>query len=530
MDGAESLIRTVVDAGVEICFANPGTTEMELVKAMDAVPGMRPVLALFEGVCTGAADGYARMADRPAMTLLHLGPGLGNGIANLHNAKRARTPLVNVIGEHSSWHLPHDPPLASDIESLARPVSGWVRRSRSGKELAGDGAAAVAAARSPPGQVATLIVPWQCCWEASGGPADPLPVASAQPVGEDSLNGALAALRDGSSAALFLGAYGCRERGLRAAERISNATGCRIIHETFVQRLERGAGIPAAERLPYFPDDALKALAGIKTLILAGSRPPVAFFGYPGFPSILLPEGCAPQVLARPEEDVIGALETLADELGGTSARGEGSRVSDPASLSAAKPGRPAAREKFKGSGPLTPQGVGAAVRALLPEGAIISDEALSPGPAIQEELFTAPPHTVLYLTGGAIGQGLPAATGAALACPDRQVLALESDGCAAYTLQALWTQAREGLDVTNVILSNRAYQILQLELTRSGTSERGPKTEALTDLGHPEIDWSLIARGMGVPATRADTAEAFYRDLERALEEPGPHLIEAIL
>ena len=512
MNGAESLVRTALAAGVDLCLANPGTTEMQLVAALDAVPGMRAVLGLFEGVCTGAADGYARMSGKPALTLLHLGPGFANGIANLHNARRAHSPVVNLIGDHASWHLAADAPLTSNIESLARPVSGWVRTSTGAAALAGDVASAIQAARTAPGRVATLIVPQDAAWSEASGPATPLAPAAPSAPDAATVEASAAALRSGAGV-LFLGGIALSE-GALAAARIATATGCRVVHETFSARIERGAGRPAFERLPYFPEQAQELLAPFEHVVLAGARDPVAFFGYPDHPSRLAPEAAARIVLAEPEADVVGALEALADRLG--------------APLQPSLP--PAQPRVGRPSGALDIGSLGQAIAALQPEGAIVMDEGATSGLAFMAHSTHAPPHTLLSLTGGAIGQGLPCAAGAALACPDRKVIAFQADGSGMYTLQALWTMAREGLDVVVVICANRAYRILQVELGRAGILEPGPRAASLTDLSHPVLDWVSLAKGLGVPGTRAETADAFYEAFARALAEPGPVLIEALL
>ena len=512
MNGAESLIQTVLDAGVEVCFTNPGTSEMHLVAAMDTVPKMRPVLALFEGVCTGAADGYARMTDRPAMTLLHLGPGLGNGIANLHNARRARSPMLNLIGEHATYHVKYDAPLCSDIVSLANPVSGWVRTAESSEGLASDGAEAVAAAMDPPGRIATLIVPSDCSWGDASGPAAPRTLKPHGAVDGAVVDKIAELLRGGEPAALLLGDRGVREAGLRAAQRVAAASGCKVTCETFVKRLDRGAGLPPVERLPYFPEAVLETYKRVKHLILAGAKKPVSFFAYTDYPSELVPEGCTVHTLATPDQDVIGALDAVADALGAAPDAGERTQASRP----------------DKPTGKLDPRAVGAAIGALLPENAIVSDEGLTSGAPTYFLTQGCPPHAVLQLTGGSIGQGLPVAVGAAVACPDRKVLMLHGDGGSMYTIQALWTQAREGLDIVNVIFANRKYQILQVELARMGVAERGPKAESVTDLSHPDLDFAKLAEGMGVPACRTDSAEEFTKELEKGFNEPGPCLIEA--
>jgi acetolactate synthase-1/2/3 large subunit len=515
MNAAESLLRTAVAAGAEICFANPGTSELALVAALDRVRGIRAVLGVFEGVCTGAADGWGRMRGRPALTLLHHGPGFANGIANLHNARRARSPVVNLIGDHPDRHLIWDAPLTSDIESLARPVSDWLRRARAGKELAADAAAALAAAAAGPGAVATLVVPSDVARAESGGPVMPLRPAPAPAVPGARVEAVARRLRDAGSAVLLLGAHGLRERALRAAARVSAASGCRLFAETFPARHERGGDLPRVARLPYFPELALGALAGTATLVRAGAPEPAGFFAYPDVPSRLVPPGCESVALAEPREDVACALEALADALGAPA------RASAPA---------PTPQRVERPSGRLDPARLGAALAAVQPADAIVVDEAATSGGAWFELAASGPPHSVLSLTGGAIGQGLPTATGAALACPERPVIAFEADGSGLYTLQSLWTQAREGLHVVNLICANRGYRILRVELARAGIAEPGPQALSLTDLARPPIDWVALARGFGVPGERVEHAEDLVRALERALAEPGPHLVEALL
>lgn len=512
MTGADRLLRTAAAAGVDVCFANPGTTEMPLVAALDRAPEIRAVLGLFEGVCTGAADGYARMAGRPALTLLHLGPGFANGIANLHNAKRAGTPMLVVVGDHATWHAAADAPLASDIVSLASPVSGWVRSVRRADTVASDTAAALEAANAPPGQVATLIVPADCQWDAADGAPVAVRASAPAAVSGERIDAAVRALRT-DGAALLVGGAGLGERGLRAAARVQAASGARVLHDAFVARLERGAPLPDLERIPYFPEQATHALAGLRTLLLAGARDPVAFFGYPDGRSRVAPDDCERLVLAAPQEDVVTALEALADALGA------------PASATIAPRARPEPP-----SGALDVAALGQALAALQPEGAIVVDEGLTSSAPWFAASAAAPPHTVLGLTGGAIGQGLPCAVGAAVASPDRKVIALQADGSGMYTLQALWTMAREQLDVVTIVCANRSYRILQVELARAGITAPGPAARALADLTRPELDWTALAAGLGVPAVRVDSADLLVKELSRALATPGPTLVEALL
>jgi acetolactate synthase I/II/III large subunit len=515
MLAAESLMRALADAGVTLCLTNPGTTEIHLVAAMEKEPRIKPVLCLFEGVCSGAADGFARMTGRPAATLLHLGPGLANAMANLHNARRARSAVVNLVGDHPVRHRLNDPPLASDIATLARPVSGWVHEAASAASLPADGIAAVQAAMEPPGQVATLIIPADCAW--GNAQAAALVHAPARPPTLSAAAVATAAdmLRSGMPTAIVLGGAALLEPGLRAAQRIASKTGAVIMSQTFDARFARGAGLPAVKRLPYFPERARKRLCGYAQLILAGTLEPTPFFAYPDSDAGLPAQGCTLQSLAAPGDDSVGALEALADAVGADHGCTSTSR----------QEGRPELP-----TGALSVESIGAALGALLPEHAIVSDESGTSGEFAYRMTAAAPPHDWLCLTGGSIGQGVPLATGAALACPGRKVVCLQGDGGAMYTLQALWTQARESLDVTTIIFANRKYQILQVELGRLGFRQPSPRTEAMMQLNRPDIDWVAMAGAMGVDAARADSADAFNKLLARAFAEPGPHLIEVVL
>jgi acetolactate synthase-1/2/3 large subunit len=514
MNGAQALIRTLVGCGVDVCFANPGTSEMHFVAALDSVPEMRGILGLSEGVVTGAADGYGRLAGRPAATLLHLGPGLANGLANLHNARRARTPIVNLVGDHATYHKRYDAPLESDIESLARPMSGWFRESLSADQLGADAVAAVTAAIGPPGRVATLVVPADVSWLDAGTSLPRLAVPKAPPseVPQSTVDEVAKVMRSGEPVVLLLGGSAVRADGLLAASRVANAVGAKLMCETFPARLERGAGLPPIERLGYLAEFTQMQLAGARHLVLVDTTAPVSFFAYPGKASYLVPEGCDVHLLAGPGEDAAAALGALAELIGA----GDGAATLQQAS----RPDRP--------TGALTAETLAASLGVLLPDGAIVSDEGNTSGLFVAGATAGAPRHDWLCLTGGAIGQGLPVATGASIACPDRPVLCLEADGSAMYTLPALWTQAREGLDVTTVVLNNGAYAILQLELSRVGAEPAGARAQAMLDI--PGLDFVSLAEGTGVPATRAATADDFTTQLQRALAEPGPHLIEAML
>ena len=530
MNGAESLVRALVASGVDVCFANPGTSEMHFVAALDRIGGIRCVLGLFEGVVTGAADGYARMAERPAATLLHTGPGLANGVANLHNAKKAGVGVVNVVGEHAVWHLAHDAPLTADIEGIARPVSHWLRTAASADALGTDGAAAVAAARVPPGRIATLVVPANVAWEAAGeddadaapGPDAPAaaPPAPAAPATVDPGRIAdVAALLGGDEPVAFvLGGAALREEALERAGRVAAATGATLLCETFKTRMERGAGRVPVTDVPYRVADALELLAPFPRVVTVGARPPVAFFAYPDTPSELTAESARVSALADAEEDILGALAALEDLLGAGG--------TDPGIQALAPPARCA-------DGPLTPETLANVVARLLPEDAIVVDESITGGRALFGATRASVRHDWLEVCGGSIGGGFPLATGAAVACPGRRVLCVEGDGSAMYTVQSLWTQAREGLDVTSVVLANGGYEILKLELDNVRAERGGAGSRVALDmmeLDRPDIDWTSLARGMGVRAVRAETVAELEAALEASFARSGPCLIEARL
>ncbi len=519
MRGADVIARTLADAGVDVCFTNPGTSEMHLVAALDHEPRIRGVLTLFEGVASGAADGYARIADKPAATLLHLGPGHGNALANLHNARRAYSPLVNIIGDHARHHRVFDPPLASDIASLAAPVSRWVGEAADERALRETVLEAVAASYGPPGGVASLIVPADVAWadveEPAGQAGLNFPTPASVP--EERIAELARHLRKARNPVLFLGGRACREEGLKAAGRIRDALGVRLVMETFPARISRGAGRVSATRLQYFAEGAAQDLKDADLLVLAGSRPPAGFFAYPGKPSSYVPEGAQVVRLAGLDEDVTGALHALADAL---------DAACEPTVIPPAD-----APPLTQPDERVTPQAVGAALWRRMPEGTIICDDSTTSGLGVYFLLEQAAPHEWLCLTGGAIGAGMPMGIGAKLAAPGSKVITLNGDGAGAYTLQALWTQAREGLDIVNIIFANHSYLILNVELARLGlVGETGEKARSLLSLEGPRLDWVKLAEGFGVKAWRAETAGAFDEALADALAYEGPSLIVAEL
>ena len=515
MNGAESLVRTLLNGDVNVCFANPGTSEMHFVSALDRVEGVRCILGLFEGVVTGAADGYYRMAGKPAATLLHLGPGLGNGLANLHNAKKARSGIVNVVGEHAGYHIHYDAPLTSDIEGVARPMSDWVKTSHSSKSIAADAALAVQAARTAPGQIATLILPADTAWGEADGPAQVAEPASRATVLSQAIADGARALKNGKSTMLFLGGAAVRGKALDWAGRIAAKTGCTLMSESGNARVERGAGRVPLAQLPFLVDSALVTTTDTRQMVLVGAKQPIAFFAYPGKPSVLTPEGCELIKVAGAEDDLEAALEALARELG----------AHDTAALANA----PTYNSALP-TGNVTPEALGALLNVMLPENAVVMDEAITSGRAFTNATMGARPHDWLSIMGGSIGWAMGASVGAAVAAPDRKVVALIGDGSALYTQQALWTMARENLDVTIVIFANRAYKILLHELTNVGAGKPGHNANSMLLLDRPHLDWVMIAKGFGVESGRATTMDELAVQFKRGLDRHGPYLIELVM
>jgi acetolactate synthase I/II/III large subunit len=513
MNGAEALVRSLIGAGVDVCFTNPGTSEMHVVAALDRISEMRCVLGLFEGVVTGAADGYARMAGRPACTLLHLGPGLANGIANLHNAYRAQVPIISIVGQHPLSHLHHDAPLTSDIEALARPYSKWLRTSRAASEVGKDAVEAQAAARTAPNGIATLIVPADAAWGDAGDaaaktitpPKAPMPSASG-------IERAATMLRSGAPTILLLAGAGLYGEGLKCAGRIAGATKAKLLAPYPITRLERGAGLPLVDRMPYILEQAAALLAGYPQIILVGARVPVAYFAYPDKNSVPVAPGCEVHTLSSEGEDTVGALEALATLL----SAGKSQMLAEQLDIPAVPSG-----------GEVTTVNAAQAIGALLPANAIVVDESMTSGRSLMPATKGCAPHDWLTNTGGSIGIAMPLAVGAAVACPDRRVLCLSADGSGMYTLQGLWTMARERLNVTTIIFSNREYAVLKREFSGLGVGNPGERARNLFEIGRPDLDWTSLAQGMGVPATRATSIDVFVDALRRGLQTEGPTLIE---
>jgi len=515
MNSADALLKTLIANGLEVVFANPGTSEMHLVAAIDHHPEVRPILGLFEGVVTGAADGYARMSGKAAANLLHLGPGLGNGFANIHNAKKARTPMLNIVGDHATYHLQYNAPLTSDLDGLAKASSDWVGRSFSSEDLSSLGSQAWSEAHKFPGQIATMLVPADCAWGETDniGPVvkrqDPLKVE------DKKIDEAFKALSSSTNAMLFIGGDFLDEESVTLAGKIATSANCRLATDTFVKRHRRGRGITKVEPIPYFAEMAEEHLKGIDVIVFIGTRPPVSFFAYPGKKSYLSPEEAQLIELSSPLQDGKYALNALSDLFGGT-------RID--------KQLIPNETIDMPTSGTLGPDNIGPIFAGLLPEETIVCDEAATSGFFVTPHAWNAKPLDWLALTGGSIGQGLPLATGAAIGAPDRPVVCLHGDGGAMYTLQALWTQARESLNVTNIIFSNRSYAILKVELDRVGALGTGDRAASMFSLDDPAISWPSLAQSLGVDGYTATTVEEFKKALSNSLISEGPSLIEVMI
>ena len=515
MNGAESLLTTLTKNGIEVCFTNPGTSEMHFVAALDEVEGMRCVLCLFEGVLSGAADGYARMKGKPASTLLHLGPGLGNALANIHNAKKGHVPMVNIVGDHATYHLKYDAPLTADIEGIARPVSHWVHTSSSSSEIARDAAEAVLQAGI--GQISTLILPADVSWgDNPNGAAAAVAVPGPATVPATRVNEAAVRLRSGAKTLILMGGREVTAAQGLLVSKITQVSGSHAMIEVLPGKVARGAGTAVIDRLAYLAELAIDSLKEVEQLILVGASDPVSFFAYPDVASAMAPPACDRFILAGPNDDIEAALSALVGALGATDIEPQ----SNPLSL-------PDLAE-----GELDAGKVGMAIAHYLPENTVLVDEAITSGMLVNMFTATARPHDQLNQTGGSIGWGLPAALGAAIACPDRKVVCMEGDGSAMYTIQALWTMAREQTDITVVIFNNRKYSILEMEFGRTGARGGipGPSAASMLDISSPDMDFVAMAQGMGVSATRATTAEEFNEQFAQAMAQSGPRLIDAIV
>jgi acetolactate synthase I/II/III large subunit len=514
-NGADLLCDTLLANHVDMCFANPGTSEMHFVAALDRKPQMRCVLGLFEGVVTGAADGYARMAERPAATLLHTGPGLANGLANIHNAKRASSPMINIVGDHPDYHLPFDAPLTSDIVSLATPMSHWVHRIPGADHVAASAAQAVSVARTAPGQIATMILPADAAWNETQSPVVIAPLPQYTELDEQAIARVAQALKQPGKTVFILSGKALRDPALSLASRIAQASQAGLLAQQSNARMERGAGRVPIARVPYAVDQALKVFAGVARVILVGAKAPVGFFAYPGKPGSMLPPECEVIELASSGTNLLAALEQLAD------------RIKLPAAQA------PVLHERLHPKvpdGKLTSDSIALAIALHLPDQAIICDEAVTSGREFFAPSFGTAQHDFLQITGGAIGLGLPLAAGAALACPDRKVLAMQADGSGMYTAQALWTHARERLDIVTVIFANQRYNILQGELKAVGAKEPGVNARRMLDLDDPAINWVKLANGLGVEAVQTRDSAEFSALLAGAMRRKGPFLIEALI
>jgi len=516
MNGAQALFKALTDAGLDTCFANPGTSEMQLVYEIGLTKGVRPVLCLEENVVTGAADGYGRMAGKPAFTLLHVGSGFANGIANIHNAGRANTPIVNVVGANATYHQPNYPEhelINGKIVDLARVVSHWAHEAKSASDLAVLGALAARYSRIGSGKICTVIAPTNCHWDPAVAPPVPAPPMETPKVSPQTIQEVVTLLSNGKKTALLLGSHALYGDGLELAGRIAAKTGANLLAETTASRFARGEGRVPAEKIPYLPEQAIPFLQKYEQLILIGALFPVATFAYKGKPLIKVPASCQVTAMATVEHDIWSALGDLAKAVGA--------------------PSQPAARcvrsERAPPAGVLTDATIGQSIGLLLPENTIlVSDSATTEG-SLYLGTEGARAHDYLFADcGGAIGAGLPVGLGAAVACPDRKTVVLEGDGSGMYTPQTLWTLAREKADVTVVVLKNDSYGILNIELARVREGEPNEKMLSMLHLGNPSLDWVKLAEAQGVPATRATTAEEFHRQFAAAMSTKGPKLIEA--
>ncbi len=526
MNGAQMVIKTAVDAGIKVCFANPGTTEMPLVEALDSVEGIQAKLGLFEGCCTGAADGYGRMTGTPALTLLHLGPGLANGLANLHNAHRAKTPIVNLIGDHASWHRDADAPLAMDIATLASVIPGWQRTSTSVDSLSQDTADAISAAMK--GQVATLIIPQDFQWGECKDETICSPSFSYDPIDHDLITKAETHLKNSQKTLIILGGRALKKEGLFKAAQIKEKTHCDILSDSFPAHADLGNNLPALKRVPYFPEHAIKVLSQYQTIILVGTKPIVSFFGYKDTNCQIISQDQTVIKLNPKNQDLLEILDTLIEKVDAPQKGQHDPAQNDPTQNDPTQNGM--TNNTALPQEKLTGKTICQIISAHTPKNAIVVEEAITSGTAYSAIAANSHFHSLLTMTGGSLGQGMSCSTGAALACPSRPVISFLGDGAAMYTLQSLWMQARDNLNITTLICSNNSYDILKLEYHRAGNKSVRQNTAALMNLDHPSINWVKLSQGLGVPAVSVGSGKQLIEELKKALDASGPHLIEMLI
>lgn len=511
--GAQALVSTLANNGVTHCFANPGTSEMHLVQALDKEPRIKSVLCLFEGVATGAADGFARISGTPAMTLLHLGAGFGNGIANIHNAMKGHVPMINVIGDHATYHRKYDAPLTCDLETLVKPHSshiGIVDSALIGGEIA---ASAFEAATNHPNSPVSIILPADSAWNEGGIDGPKISLKSPSLVENSKIDEAIELIKNANKPVILVGGKTLGdEKALELFSRFK-AANIRIMVDTFPAKLRRGGGLFEPDRMQYFGEMALDDLKNTDLMVIAGTQIPVAFFAYPNKPSILVPENCQTFELAARYEDSFEALSRIADAL----------------DLHIAPPKREL-KTMPAPEGALNPFSCAQSLARHMPHNAIISDDAVTAGLPLYLATSNAKAHDWLFLTGGAIGQGLPVAIGAQMADLKRKTIALSGDGAGMYCIQSLWTMAREKLPIVTIIFANRSYRILNIEMARTEAGAMGETAKQMLSLESPALDYVKIAEGMGIMAKSVSDAKIFDEVLKEAIEANVPYLIEAIV
>lgn len=510
MNGSECLVGTLINHGVDLLFTNPGTSEVGLLAEIGTSEQIRAVPVLFEGIAAGAADGYFRMTGCPAATMLHVGPGLANAWSALHNAAKARSGVVNIVGQLSEAHLEYESPLKSDLLALATSVSDVVRYPLSSARVGIDAHAAADAAKR--GKVATLVMANDVGW--SDGAELATPPGAQNTDAHGALDpAAMTALKQGPRTLFLLGGLALDVGAQRDAAAIASATGCSVMIEWANARCERGGDLPSWARIPYPVDEAVRTLAAYDTIVLCGAAEPIAFFNYRNSPSRLAAPSARVIDLHAEGADVRLALGAARRAL-----------ASDPA-----RPCHPPASRYTYGA-PKSPDPVSAAIAAALPEDAIIVNEAITSASDLFAASAAAPRHTWLDNLGGSIGFALPAAIGAAIGAPGRRVIALCGDGSTMYSLQGLWTMARENLDITVLVFANRAYKILINELVQASDAHLNDRTFSLLQLDNPAIGWAKLSGSLGVDATRVHSFDQLKAALTLALDTQGPRLIEVVI
>ena len=515
MNGAAAFFKSIVDNGIDTIFACPGTSEMQVVDEV-GYSNLRVVLCLFENSVTGMADGYARMLDKPALGMVHVTCGLTNALANMHNARIANSRMIIFGG---GVHVAHEvnEPVHSMLQRqpyVAQIAAQCVIEARSPDQLAAAATQALKASNDGAGKIVYVYGPNNAVWGESSFQGKLTSSAEQrQRVSTATISSIADTLKAGKKTAFILDNLALREEGLEILGRIAEGAGGRLFREWLPSRIAMGAGRVRTETLPYGGAEGRELLSEFDQIVLVGAKIPVCPFSYENQPWVKIPENCNVHTLATADHDILAALEELATQL---------DLPEKASNRYNRKPGEPP-------TGPLSGNSIVQSLSILMPADSIVLDEAM-----LENVMFpllmdgAAPFDFMAACPGGAIGAGPPVACGAAIACPNRKVILLEGDFSLMQGNTALWSMAQHNLDICVINYNNEGSASLSTELARVRQGEAQPKSIELLRIRKPTIDYAAMAESMGVPASRAETAEEFHLQLTKAMSTKGPHFIDA--